>query len=148
VPPGELDELPSLRERARCPGGILEVGDHVKELRHGRQRALERRDVRPVGFEGDADDPGAVAAEQRDRAVVGWRFGEHHVARLQQVNAEKLDQLKRAVAGQHLFGLHALPFGEPLAKRLKAERRSVLEHRGAVRTERGRRRLDDFVDRE
>ena len=78
----------------------------------------------------------AVAPQQRDRAVVGRRLGEDDVARLQQVQAEELDQLQRAVAGEHAIDGDALPLGQPLAQRLEAGRRAVLQHRRAVRLER------------
>ena len=49
----------------------------------------------------------AVTAQQADRAVVGRRLGEHDVAGLQHVQAEELDDLQRAVAGEHAIGRHA-----------------------------------------
>ena len=104
-----------------APGGILEVGDGVEELRHlRRERPLERLDVRPVGLHRDADDRRAVPAKQRERAIVGRRLREHHVAGQQHVQAEELDQLQRAVAGEHPIGADLLPFGEPVAQRLES----------------------------
>ena len=146
---GQRGDAPPLRARAGRASRVLEIGDDVEELRRVLgERRFQGLEVRAVRFERDADHRRLMAAQERQGAVVGRRLDEHHVARLQQVQAQELDQLQRAVAGQHPIDAHALPSGEPFPQRLKAERRAVLHHRRAVAGERGARRIDDFLDRE
>jgi hypothetical protein len=145
----ELDNPPSLGCRARHARGVLEIRDRVQKLRHlPDERPFERLDVRTVRLDRDAGHLRAVAAQERNGAIVGGRLGENHVAGFQHVQAEKLDELKRPVAGQHAIDAHVLPVGQPFAERLEAERRSVLEHRRPLRAEDGARGLDHIVDRE
>ncbi len=145
---GERGDALSLRAGAGRAGRVLEVRDDVEELRRVLgQRRFERLEVRAVGLERDAHDRGVVAAKERQRPVVGRRFDEHHVARLHHLQAQELDQLERAVAGQHAVDARALPLGDELAQRLEPGRRAVLHHRRAVRFERRAGGVDDFLDR-
>ena len=51
-----------------------------------------------------------------------------------QRRAQELHQLQRAVAGEHLLGFDALPFGQPAALLRQARRSAVLQDRiGALR---------------
>ena len=111
------------------------------------RRRFERVDVRTVRLERDADDVRAVAPQHADRAIVGRRFGQHAVTRLQQVEAKKLDNLQRSIAGEHAIGSDVLPFREPLAQRLESCRRSILQHRDAATLQGRLRGVDHFFDR-
>jgi hypothetical protein len=110
-----------------------------------RQQLLERLDVRAIRLERHADGRRAAAPDQRQRAVVRRRLGEHHVAGLQQRQRQELEQLERAVADQHLLGLDLLPLGEPAAQQRKAGRRGVHQHGFRVLGDRGGGGLGDLA---
>jgi hypothetical protein len=84
--------------------------------------------------------------QQRERPVVRRHLGEDHVAGLDQMVAEEVDQLEGSVAGQDAIDGHALPLREPFAERQIPERGSVLEDRRAAAVENRGGRVDDLVD--
>ena len=111
----------------RVAGGVLEVGDDVRELR--LQAALEQRaqlvHVDPVLSQLDHPHVGAAAAQRQQRAVVGRLLDDDGVARADEVGEEERVGLHRAVGDEHLLGLDAELLGDVLAQRDVADRRAV-----------------------
>ena len=82
------------------------------------------------------------------RAVVGRPLDEDARARVEQQPGEEREALERAVRDQHLARLDAVPLGDPLAERLVAGDRAVVENGRPVALDRRARAVGELLDRQ
>ena len=93
------------------PRRVLEVRDRVDELRppalgvEAVERRLELVDAHAVVVHRDLHDVGLVGHERRDRAGVGRRLGDDHVAGVDQRLADEVDDLLAAGRDEHVLGV-------------------------------------------
>ena len=81
------------------------VGDRVDELRPqtAGEPPLELVDLEPVVVHGDGDEVGLEAPERLDRAEVGRRLDDDHIAAVEEGLADQLERLDRAAREQELL---------------------------------------------
>ena len=117
VAAGQRDQLLPPRQRHRQPGRVLEVGDRVEDLRPqtAREQCAELVDAQSCVVDRDAVHVGLVAAEGHDRAEVGRRLDDDHVARVEVGLGDQLHAVDAAAGDHQLAGARrpALERGEP-----------------------------------
>ena len=135
---GELEEPLPLLGRQRVAGGVLEVRDDVGKLgpRSGREHALKRGDVDPVGLELDHPHVGAAVAQRQQRPIVRGPLDDHGVAGLDQRVEQERVSLHRPIRDHDLLGSDLVALGDPCAQRRVANRRPVRGHPTGIGLER------------
>ena len=138
---GELEQVDPPLQAGCQPGWILEGGLRVDQFRapplgfQAIQRLLQAIEANAVGVHADADHVGLFAADRAQRPGERGGFADHHIARIDQRGADRLDRSGRAV-GQQIpvgVGLGGMVRGEE-AGDLFAQRVEAL---GAAVDERG-----------
>jgi hypothetical protein len=145
----QLDQAAAVRLREGAAAGILERRDRIDETRPrgSSQCRLQRVEVHAVVAERDGLDIGAEAAEDLQRAVVTRRLHEDPRARLDVMAGDEVEGLEGAVRDHDALDVDVVAVGDPPPQRQVAERRPVVQRRGAVARERSLRALAELVDR-
>ena len=103
------------------------------------ERCLHAVDAHAVGVHLDLDDVGLVGAEDRYRAGIGRRLGDHDVAGVEQRLAHEVDDLLAAGGDEQVVGLDAampsasITCDDAVLELVEALRRPVLERRARRR---------------
>ena len=117
--PRHRHQLFALFQRHRLPARILEIRNHVAEL---RPRASGAKDL----------DFGAVGLEGLQGAEVGRGGGENHVAGIDEHAGADVDTLLRGGRDLHVLHRDAIAPRDHLPELRHALRRPVLERLGAI----------------
>ena len=87
---------------ACCPRRILEIRDQCRKTLACVfiECCFQRFNIWAIRLQRNTDNVSAVPAQHGDSAVIGGNLGEHNIARLQKVKAQKTPQFcKRSVRG-------------------------------------------------
>ena len=130
------DELAPARRGGEEARRVLEVGDRVEELRPLGEGGPEGLGLGSLRVERDAEEAGAVRAEERERPRVARALDRDGVPRVDEGACDQVEPLLGAVDDEERVGVRRdaaplEPGGESLAERPVAERRAVREE-GAV----------------
>ena len=101
---GKQNQLVPAAFRQRHARRILEVGQHVHELRTGAEAGIELLGEQTIIVDGHGDILRAVDIECLQGAQVGGGFDQDAVAAVDQQFADQIERLLRTGSDEHILG--------------------------------------------